>query len=115
MDQLDLVSALVRRGRLLAAEMKSMSEEHKKIIARLDELVPVGWKLDVDGIPASKRTGNRSFSPALAISHFTAEEKAACVKTVVDPKEVRSIAEARNLVEACMVEPDGDKAILKLA
>ena len=104
-----MCEALVRRGRQIAAQMKSDAEEIKKILARLDELTPPGWELNVDGIPARKKPGNRSFSPEMAMARFSTEEIESCKAEGLDMKKVRELAEAKGLIEACMAPPKDDK------
>jgi hypothetical protein len=109
-----MCEALIRRARSLSADVKSMNEEIAKILARLDELVPLGWELVVDGIPAKKKLGNRSFSPELALARLTPDEQMLCRADGFDNKKIREMAEAKGLVESCMVQPDADKASVKL-
>lgn len=109
-----ICDALVRRGRSLAAEMKSIGEEVAQILKRLDELTPIGWELVVDGIAARKRPGNRGFSHELAIAQFTPDDLEACKAEGLDPKKVRTVAESKGLVEACMVAAPPEKASVSL-
>lgn len=106
------IEAIVRRARVIAAEIRSLTETKNALEAKLDSLVDVGWKAEVDGIPASKKTGNRSFSPALAIARMTAEQKLACVSTSINNKTVREIADTEGWTEECMAEPDGKTRIV---
>lgn len=109
-----ICEALARRARSLAAEEKSLKEEREKIESRIADLVPVGWTIMVDGVPVRKSLGNRTFSAELAAGHLSPEELAACKADGIDPKKVRELAEAKGLVEACMVSPPADKAAVKL-
>lgn len=112
-EQRDFIcQALIQRGRKIAAEIKAQGEELKQITARLDELTPVGWELVVDGIPAKKKFGNRTFSPELAIARFTPEQLEQCKANGIDPKKVADLATALGIKEACMAP--SDKAVVKL-
>lgn len=114
-EQRDFIcEALIKRGRELAAEIKSQGEELKQIVSRLDDLTPVGWTLVVDGIPAKKKPGNREFNPELAVARFTPVELEQCKAEGIDPKKVRELAEAKGLVEACMVEAPIEAAKIRL-
>lgn len=112
----ELTRALVRRGRALAAEIKTMTEEMNKIKSRLEEIVPVGWKEEIDGVSASRKPGNRTFSEQLALAQFTTDEKLSCVaRPAVDPKLVRALADAKNITQSCMALPDASKTSVKLS
>lgn len=115
-EQRDFVlAALVQRGRVLSAEIKAMNEEKAQLLARLDELTPVGWNLVVDGVKAQKTAGSRSFDPALAVARFTPEELETCRAEGLDAKKIRELAAAKGLTEACMAPPSADKASIRLA
>lgn len=108
------LEALVRRARVIAAEIRELTETKKAIEDKIDSLVEVGWKVEIDGIPASKKTGNRTFSEALALAKMTAEQKQNCIETIVSKKAIRAIADSKGWTEECMVEPD-DKTTIKLS
>lgn len=107
------IEALVRRARALSAEVKANQETIRTLMTKIDELVEVGWKADIDGVPCAKRFGNRKFSRDLAIARMTAEQKLACVTTGIDEKKVREIAESEGFVEDCMVESEGTRIVLQ--
>lgn len=109
------VEALVRRARGLAAEIREMTETKKAIESRIESLVPLGWKSEIDSIPAQRKLGNRSFNRDLAIARMTQEQKLQCVTTGIDDKMVRAIADSQGWTEECMVEPDPDKTRLVLS
>lgn len=116
-DKITQLEALVRRARSVSAEIKAGSEELKALMARIDELTEVGWKMDIDGVPASKRRGNRSFSASAAYDSLTPEERLTVLRTgrsLVDDKLVRALVESKGTVEQFMVEADLGKARVEL-
>lgn len=110
----DKLIALVRHGRQIDAEIKDLLERKKSIVRMIDLATDIGWRLIVDGIAAVKTTGNRSFSPALAIERFTEDQKLSVVSTSIDFKAVRALADVLGITEDCMVAPDLDKSSVKL-
>lgn len=112
MSEDDRLAALVRLGRQIDAEIRELGERRRGLVQLLDEATTVGWRLIVDGVPAAKTPGNRSFSPALALEHFTDEQKLSVVSTSIDFRAVRTLADSLNITEDCMVTPD--KTNLKL-
>lgn len=108
------IEAIVRRVRVLKAEQTTISETIKTLESKLDDLVETGWKADIDGIQASKKLGNRTFSMELAIAKMTPEEKLSCVSTGINSNTVREIADSKGWTEQCMVDPDPDKTRLVL-
>lgn len=114
-EQRDFVcTALIQRGRTIAAEIKSMDEDLKQIMERLDALTPVGWTLVVDGIKARKAPGNRGFDPELALARFSPQEIEACKAEGLDPKKIADLAKAKGIKEACMVSDPDKKPSVKL-
>lgn len=106
MSEDDRLAALVRLGRQLDAEIRDLGERKRAVIKALDEVTDVGWKLVVDGVPASKKLGNRTFSPALALERFTVEEKLSVISTGIDFAAVRALADNLGFTEECMVSPE---------
>lgn len=99
--------ALVRRYRELNSMVAVIQGEMAEIKHQIEEEVPVGWKLTVDGVPCHKRLPNRIFDIVAAMSVLTPEQKAQCVVTRYDEKLVRQHVEAAGLLEDCMVrKPD---------
>jgi hypothetical protein len=109
------IEALVRRARVLRAEMTNCQDSLKAIESRLDELVEVGWKVEIDGIAATKKPANRSFNISLALEKMSPEEKLECVTTNLNPKKVREWADNNGLTEACMELADDSKTRLVLS
>jgi hypothetical protein len=109
----DQVMYLVRTGRKLSADKKAIDEELKLITEKIDALVPVGWELVVDGVPAAKRGPNRAFSKILALAKLNADEKKACIASGYDEKKIRALAEAKGVLEECM-EPGNGKPSVRL-
>lgn len=113
----DQILALVRRGRSVAAEMKSLGEELKEIQAKLEVLVPIGFKNVVDGVECSRRDSNRSFDWKAYYATLTAEEKLDCLRSgfdKVDEKAVAKHAASAGKKEQFMVMPEENKGVLKL-
>lgn len=111
------LSALVRRHRELGAEVAGLTEERKAIQEQVAKLTQPGWKLVVDGVSASHREANRTFSLALALQHLPTEAKAACVdkQPRFDPKLIREAVEAAGLLEECMEIDAARSSVVKLA
>jgi hypothetical protein len=110
----DQIVALVRRGRTLAAEAKTIAEELKTIGEKIEGLVPVGWELMIDGVPAARRKPNRQFSKLIAMQHLSPDEKKACLASGYDDKKIRAMVEAKGKLEECMEENPSGKAQLRL-
>lgn len=108
------IEALVRRARQISGEIKELQETKTAIESKIDSLVDVGWKADIDGVQATKRLGNRSFSVPLALARMTAEQKLECVTTNLNAKKVREWADSEGITEECMEEPS-DKTRLVLS
>jgi hypothetical protein len=106
------IEAIVRRVRALSAERKTISETIEALTSKLDELVEVGWKAEIDGVPAAKRAGNRTFGAELAIARMTEEQKLSCITTGINAKKVRAIADEMGWTEECMIEPDDKTRIV---
>lgn len=112
-DNTDEIEALVRRARSMDAEIRELNEAKALVVARIDKLVDVGWKMDVDGVTVRKTAGNRRFDAKLALSMLDPDTKLSCVRTVIDDKLVRAAAQSAGIEDACMTGGD-DKSILKL-
>lgn len=101
----DQIKALVRTGRAAAAMIKEQMAIKADAEDKIRELIAVGDSLEVDGVRVLHKRGNRSFSPKMALAIMTAEQKADAVKTIVDPKAIRSIVESIGRLEECYEEP----------
>lgn len=102
------IAALVRSARELSAHIKSAGEELTLIEDRLKQLIAVGERVDVDGIPVAHRRGNRSFSKLLALASLSREERDSIKREMVDEKALRKMIEEKGLLEECMEEPKPD-------
>lgn len=110
----EAVIALIRRHRQLAAEVSHLQGEMAQIKDTIDAAVAVGWKLDVDGVPAGKRAGNREFCRITAISLLSEEQKVACRREMYVDKLIRIAVTEAGLLEQCLVEKPDSKPVLKL-
>lgn len=111
----DQLEALVRRHRQLGAEMAELKAERDALETSINDQVEVGWKITVDGVPASKRAPNRAFDMVTAVSLLGPEAKQACVVTSFDQKLVRDAAKEAGILDDCMIPRLDAAAILKLA
>lgn len=111
----EAIAAQVRRYRALASEVAELQGEMKDIQTMIDANVETGWKLDVDGVTASKRAGNREFCKVTAIGLMTEEQKAACKATVYVDKKIRETVTIAGLLEACMIEKPDARPVVKLS
>lgn len=110
----EAVIALIRRHRQLAAEVSHLQGEMAQIKDTIDAAVPVGWKLEVDGVPAAKRAGNREFCKITAISLLSEEQKTACKAMVYVDKLIRIAVTDAGMLDQCMIERPDSKPVLKL-
>ena len=108
------LEALVRRHRDLGSQIAELKGEQEDIKLSIDAAVPLGWSLNVDGVPAHKRGGNRSFDLVTAISLLKPEAKEACIKTGYDAQKVRAAVEEQGDLDACMLENPDKPAVLRL-
>jgi hypothetical protein len=109
------LEALVRHHRNLGSQIAELKGEQESIKTTIDAAVPLGWSLNVDGVPAHKRGGNRSFDMVTAISMLKPEAKEACIKTGYDAAKVRAAIEDQGDLEACMLQDLSRAAVLKLS
>jgi hypothetical protein len=111
------LTALIRRHRELGAEVAGLTEERKAIQATVAELTQPGWKLVVDGVSATHREANRTFSLARALEVLPAEIKAQCVDKLprFDPKMIREAVEQEGLLDECMEIDEARSTVVKLA
>ncbi len=111
------LSALVRRHRELGAEAAGIKEEQDAIKAQISGMTEPGWKLVVDGVSATHREPNRTFSLARALEVLPSETKASCVDKLprFDPKLIREAVEAAGLLEDCMEIDSSKSSVVKLA
>lgn len=99
----DRLVALVRRHRELQATKLEIEAEQVRIKDLIDESVEVGWSLEVDGVPAHKRAGNRRFSRAMAVDLLSPAERLDCVADPhYDDTRLRSVLESKDLLEEAM-------------
>lgn len=110
----EVLESLVRRYRMLGAQMAELRGEQDQIKMMIDENVPVGWSRSVDGVAAHKREGNRSFDMVIAVSLLDDAAKAECVKTGYDQGRVRAAIEAAGKIDECMITDPGRAAVIKL-
>lgn len=110
----ETLEALVRRYRMLGSQMAELRGEMDQIKTMVDQTVPVGWSLSVDGVPAHKREGNRSFDVVIAVSLLDDATKAECVKTGYDQARVRAAIDAAGKLDECMVSPTDRAPVIKL-
>lgn len=101
------VEALVRRRRVVAAEVAELNEQIKDIDIKIESLVPEDWSVTIDGVPAKMKQPNRKFNSKLAIAQFTDEQKKACIERMVNDKKVREIADELDITESCMESGSG--------
>lgn len=115
--QVAQLSALVRRHRELGAELAGLTEERKAIQDQVSGLTRPGWKLVVDGVAATHRDANRTFSLALALQVLPTETKASCVdkQPRFDAKLIREAVEAAGLLEECMEVDVAKSTVVKLS
>lgn len=111
----DAIAAQVRRYRALASEVAELQGEMKQIQELVDATVDTGWKLDVDGVTASKRAGNREFCKITAIGLMSDEQKAACKATVYVDKKIRETVTVAGLLEQCMIDKPDARPVVKLS
>lgn len=110
-------TALIRRGRVVSSEIRTMQEEVKEIQAKLADLVPIGWKDVIDGVEASRRSSNRTFDWRGYYDSLTPNDKLECLRTgfaLVDEKAVAKHAESKGEKERFMVPPVVDTGVLRL-
>lgn len=111
------LEALIRRHRELGAEVAALTEERKEIQRQVSELTKPGWKMVVDGVAASHREANRTFSEVLALSVLDTDAKKRCVDKAprFDPKLIRKEVEEAGKLEECMVVDPEKNSIVKLS
>lgn len=110
----DALESLVRRYRMLGSQVAELRGEMDAIKTMVDQNVPVGWSLAVDGVPAHKRDPNRSFDMVIAVSLLDDAAKAECVKTGYDQARVRAAIDAAGKLDECMITPTDRAAVIKL-
>lgn len=115
--QVAQLSALVRRHRELGAEVAGLTEERKAIQEMVSQLTQPGWKLVVDGVSATHREANRTFSLARALEVLPSEAKAACVDKMprFDNAKIREAVEEAGLLDLCMEVDPSRSSVVKLA
>lgn len=96
------VESMIRWYRSLAASKAEVEAQMASIVSEISEMVDVGWSIDVDGVPASKRKGRRSFSLPIALTFLNQDERDELKVFQFDAKGVRELVEAKGLVEECM-------------
>lgn len=109
--------ALIRRGRVISSEIKSLGEELKDITGKLEDLLPIGFKDVVDGVECSRRDSNRAFDWKGYYATLSPEDKLDCLRSgldKVDEKAVAKHAASAGKKEQFMVAPEVNKGILKL-
>lgn len=109
--------ALIRRGRAVSAEIKTMTEELKEINSKLADLVPIGWKDVIDGVEASRRSSNRVFNWGAYYDQLDPNDKMMCIRTgmaLVDEKLVAKHAASAGQKERFMEPPAEDRGVIKL-
>lgn len=110
----DQLVALVRRHRELTATKLEIEAEQAQIKDLIDASVDEGWSLEIDGVVANKRRGNRRFSRVLAIGLLSESEKVECVVTRYDDALLRATLEAKDLLDQAM-EDVGASAQVRLS
>lgn len=100
----DRIENLVRRYRTLAGVIAEMQAEQAQIVSYINEQVDVGWSIEVDGVPASKRKGRRQFDLTTAVTFLTADQRDESKRVMFDVTMVRELIEAEGLLDECMID-----------
>lgn len=109
----DQLKYLTRRYRQLAITMGEIDAEMKEISQSINEVLPVGFTMDVDGIPITKKNGRRSFSLIKAVTLLLPEERDQFKQVMFDAKGVREFIESKGLLDEAM-EDTGAAPSVKL-
>lgn len=100
----DTLVAMVRRYRQLGNAEAEIRAEMNSIKSLIENSVEEGWSMEIDGVPAAKRKGNRKFSKDAALELLTESEKLDCLVTVYHDGKVREMVEAKDLLDAAMID-----------
>lgn len=57
----DEIEAIVRLYRRLGEQVAQLTQERQDLAERFSALVPLGYRIEVDGAPATKMPANRAF------------------------------------------------------
>lgn len=113
----EIVEGLIRRHRVLGADLAEIKGEMDGIKNHIDDLTEIGWSTTIDGLTSSKRAGNRSFSSALALmilNEHAPEKKPLCVVTRYDDRLLRQVVEDLGLIDDAMVSKEDAAPVLRL-
>lgn len=106
------IEAMVRWYRSLAATKSEIEAQMAAIVSEISEAVDVGWSIEVDGIPAAKRKGRRSFSLPIAVTFLNQDERDELKVTQFDAKGVRELIETKGLLEECMEDTGANPSVV---
>lgn len=110
----DQLVALVRRHRELQATKLEVEAEQARIKDLIDASVEEGWALEVDGVVATKRRGNRRFSRILAVELLNPTQRERCIVERYDDALLRSELEVIGVLDFAM-EDVGAAAQVRLS
>lgn len=101
------VTALARRYRELGEVIADLAAQREEIKERADRLMPLGYSIEVDGAPVSKRLPNRVYNPDQAIAIARTEGIGIVYVDAVDHADLKARLKAAGHYDRAMLPGSG--------